>query len=312
MENENLPTARAISYKFDKDNSLIFKVHQKINIESNLKNRNPKLLKLLSEKLDDQLVIYDESLKLIISIHELCKQHFIEKHYAASFIVLSAKMVSLMLGIRQMLYSGLSDCVKNLNRPLIETLDVFQACLSDTELNNSFSRIEEKYDNNEFYFKNFSKGKLDKQIAKLYEKLLLQKDDIKYLEERKKANKTFLSESIHSSYNASFSSYLMLTLDLDIENNIYGKITIGYPRLLVSLIEEIFIFNNILRMSIEKDICSDFENISNQSNFPIYKLYSEKYELLCDIYLEKLHKDSNSYSESIAEIRKAFEENNNA
>jgi hypothetical protein len=312
VEKEKLPKARTISNKFEKENSQIFKDNPRIKIDTNLKNRSPKLLKTLSEKLDDQLIICDEGIKLIISLHELCKQHLLDKNYAPSFVVLSAKMVSLMLGIRQMIYQGLSDCVKNLNRPLIESFEVFQACLIDEKLNTSFSNTEEMYDNNKFYFENFSKGKLDKQLTKLYENISLEKENVQYIESRKKAVKTFLSESIHSSFNAAFSSYLMMTVDFDIDDNLYGKITIGYPRMLLTLIEDIYIFNNVVRLSIEKNVCLDFKDISNQKGFQLYEFYSEKYDLLCNLYFEKMHNDANLYSKFIDDIKDAFEKDNDA
>ena len=316
MEEEKLPKAKTISIRFDKDYLKGNSFNPRINLDHILKIQNKKLSKTLNENLEDHLVIYDEGLKLIISIHELCKSHLLQKNYASSFVVLSAKMVSLMLGIRQMIHSGLSDCMKNLNRPLIESFDTFQACLINQELNNAFSNTNEMYDNNDFFWKNFAKGKLNKECNKLYEKLEIEKDIIKYIEERKKLIKSYLSESIHSSFNAAFSSYLMMTIDFNISSDIYGKITTGFPRLLISLIEEISIFNTIFKLSLDKNISKDFLGIENQPTYKNYEFYQNKYGALCEIFLEKLENDfiemSNQINEIKNQIKEEFEEKNNA
>jgi hypothetical protein len=313
VEKEKLPKARTISNKFEKENSQVFKENPRIKIETNLKSKSTKLAKTLSEKLDDQLVIYEEGIKLIISLHKICEQHNLNNNHApSSFVVLSAKMVSLLLGIRQMTLQGFSDCVKSLNRPLIESFEVFQACLIDNKLNASFSNTDEMYDNNKFYFENFSKGKLDKHLSKLYEDIALEKENIQYLETRKKALKTFLSESIHSSFNAAFSSYLMMTVDFDIDDSLYGKITTAFPRMLLALIEDIYIFNNIVKLSIEKNVCPELEQISTQKGYELYNFYSTKYDLLCNLYFEKMQDDVSTYTKFIDDVKKAFENNNGA
>ncbi|NUY82709.1 hypothetical protein HUK80_17535 [Flavobacterium sp. MAH-1] len=307
--NENLVRVKTLSTRINNDFVSATKLNPRINIEGNLKSRKNKLSKLLHENLQDYLDLYDEAIRLTICSHELFKEHFPEKS-TPSFVVLTAKMVTLMLGIKQMLEAGFSDCVKNLERPLIEANEVFFACLIDPELSKSFSSTSALYDNDKFYWENFSKGKLDKQCQKLYEKIELKKEDIENLNLRKSALKKFLSESIHSSFNAAFSSYLMMSIDFKIEDNIYGKVTTAYPRLLISLIEETHLFNNLLNDALDKKVCPELEGIETLNSYKLYKFYNEKFHLLFHTYYLKLEEDSKSYSKFFEDIRAYLESNN--
>jgi hypothetical protein len=150
--------------------------------------------KILSAKLDDYLVMLDDGIKSIIAIHELCKQNHQNTQNGLSFVVLSSKLVGTVIGIRKMIYSGLSDCVKNLNRPFIETIDVFYACLNNKRLNDSFARTDELYDNNEYYWKNFSKDKLNKECISLFQNISVTNEYIDFLKSRRKRQRSFLSE----------------------------------------------------------------------------------------------------------------------
>lgn len=303
IENLNL---KELSFNLDKEFHKNSKIDPRMNLDSILNNRQDKLSKTLHEKLEDFLVMYDNGLKLTIKIHEMFKEHYTEKKIGFAYLVLTGKMVTLLIGIRKMMFSGLNDCTKSLNRPLIETLDIFYACLINKELSDRFSKSDELYDNSKFYWENFSKDKLTKECTKLYETIEIDKEGIVYLNTRRKNLKAFFSESIHSSYNSAFANYMMLTLDFDIDDNYLGKITTANPKMLLGLIEEIFILNNIFKTVLEKKITEDLKDIEKQNAYALYLFFSDKFDGLYRANSVKLQENSNLYIGFINEMIEAF------
>jgi len=257
---------------------------------------------ILTDKLEDYLAILDNGIILVTKIHELCKQNHLETKSGFSFVVLTAKMVSLLIGIRKMVYSGIADCVKNLNRPLIETIDLFFACLANKELSDNFAKTDEMYDNNKFYRERFSNGKLRKECNLLFRKLLIDEDYINHVNEKRKIQHSFLSNSIHSSFNSSFSNYMMPTLDLDFNNNVYGKVTSAFPMMLIKIIEDICILNQVFYMTLEKKIAEDLKQINLNDIDPLYLHYNSKFEFLCDNTWRHLYDQANAYPEFLNSV----------
>lgn len=291
--------------KLDADFKRQTSLKPEIDLDKILSSTERKIKKPLENKLSDYLTLLEIGLKLSLNIHTLFQEHHLKTKKAISFVVLSAKIVSLQLGIRKMISSGLLDCTKTLNRTLIETIDIFIGCLGNQELNKSFGNTEEIYDSNKFYFENFSKGKLQKECTKLFKKLNLTQEYIEFLEGRRKEQHTFLSDSIHSSFNSSFANYMMTDFDLKFDNSVFGKITTGYPKTLMQLIEDIYIFNTILLHSLEEKVCSDLEGIELSNCYALYRFYSDKYNILYAENYEKLIEHSEMYSKLIYELWKA-------
>jgi len=242
MKDENIKHIKQYSKKLDKAFKRNFGLNDSVELDNKLENQSKKNKKILDKELESYLVLFDDGLNLIIQIHEVCKSTHHEDKSGLSFLVLSSKLITLLIGIRKMIYSGLPDCIKNLQRPFIETIDIFFACIINDKLNESFSSTNELSDNNDFYWKHFSKDKLPSEYKKLFEKLSITPDYIQFLIDRRKKQKSFLSESIHSSFNASFSNYIMTDLNFEFSESYWGKITSAYPMMLMDLIQDIYIF----------------------------------------------------------------------
>jgi len=295
MENIDSLNIKIVSQKADEEFYKQKSNTPPIDLDSVLSERYKEFDNLLNSKLSDHLVLFDDGIKTIIGIHEICKHNYGETKEGLSFVILSSKMVGLLLGIRKMIYSGLGDCIKNLNRPLIETIDVFFACLINKELSDSFARKDKSYDNNDFYWKNFAKDKLSKECNKLFRSLLITEEYISFLNNKRKDQRSFLSQSIHSSFNASFASYIMSTIDFNISDSCFGKITTAFPMLIMRLIEDIYIFDSIFYAALDKEISSDFENLKIEKADPIYFHYHVKFELLYANYWEFLYNQAQAY-----------------
>jgi len=225
-------------------------------------------------------------------------------------LILSSKLITLLIGIRKMIYSGLSDCVKNLQRPLLETMDVFYACLINEELAKSFSNTNELYDNNDFYWKHFSKDKLPNEYKKLFEKLSITPEYIQFLIDRRKNQKSFLSESIHSSLSDSFSNFVMTDLNFEFSESYWGKITSAYPMMLMDLIQDIYIFDQIFYKVLEQKINQNFRTIETTQLNPLYLHSHYKYEALYNDNWESLYKAAESYPKFLNDVIEEMKKQN--
>lgn len=295
----------------DEDYLTITGLDPKMNIDDILDSKIVESKTILHEKLEDYLILLDEGIKVVIKMHEICKSNNLKKKSGFAFVVLTAKFISLFIGIRKMIYSGLVDCIKNLNRPLIETIDIFYACLNNKELSDAFARTHEMYDNNKFYWDKFSKDKLSKEYISLFNKLSLDKDYIEFLNSRRKSLRSFLSESIHSSFNATFSNYTMCTLDLEFSDNYYGKVTTAYPRILMTLIEEIYILTSVFSLTLEHKIAKDFVNMNVEDIDPLFLHYNNKFADLYRNNWKHLSEQSELYTIFFTEVMNLMKEDSN-
>jgi len=175
-------------------------------------------------------------------------------------------------------------------------------------LNESFSSTNELYDNNDFYWKHFSKDKLPNEYKKLFDKLSITPEYIQFLIDRRKKQKSFLSESIHSSFSASFSNFIMTDLNFEFSESYWGKITSAYPMMLMDLIQDIYIFDQIFYKVLEQKINQNFGKIEISQLNPMYLHAHYKYEALYNNNWESLYKAAESYpkflNDVIEEIKK--------
>jgi hypothetical protein len=281
-----------------------------IDLDMIIETQFKKNEKILHKGLDDYLVLFDDGLNLIIQIHEVCKSIHEKTKSGLSFLVLSSKLISLLIGIRKMIYSGLPDCIKNLQRPFIETIDIFFACIINDKLNESFSNTNELYDNNDFYWKHFSKDKLPNEYKKLFEKLSITPDYIQFLIDRRKKQKSFLSESIHSSFNASLANFIMTDLNFEFSESYWGKITSAYPMMLMDLIQDIYIFDQIFYKVLEQKINKSFLTIDISQLNPLYLHFHFKYEALYNDNWESLYKVAESYPKFLNDVIEEMKKQN--
>ena len=308
MKDESIKHIKQQSKKLDKAFKKKFGLKGSVELDNKLESQSKKNKKILDKELEHYLVLFDDGLNLIIQIHELCKSIQEKNKTGLSFVVLSSKLITLLIGIRKMIYSGLPDCIKNLQRPFIETIDIFLACIINDKLNESFSSTNELYDNNDFYWKHFSKDKLPNEYKKLFDKLSITPEYIQFLIDRRKKQKSFLSESIHSSFSASFSNFIMTDLNFEFSESYWGKITSAYPMMLMDLIQDIYIFDQIFYKVLEQKINQNFGKIEISQLNPMYLHAHYKYEALYNNNWESLYKAAESYpkflNDVIEEIKK--------
>lgn len=285
---------RAESGRSDKQ---FFDQHQgesKLDLELSLASAGMEYQALL-KKVDDYLVLFDDGIKSVIGIHEICNRHHSKTQKGFAFVVLSSKMIGLLLGIRNLIYSGLPDCAKSLNRSLIESMDIFYACIANSNLSNAFAAKDKIYDNNSFYRKHFSKGKLKRECEELFDKISMTPENMEYMKGKRKHQHSFLSESVHSSFNAAFTSYMMCTLELEFSHNYYGKVTTAYPNMLIRVIEDIYIFNYVFYSSIKERASVDLDNVNFEDCAALIH-YRDKFRDLYEKNQVVLHKQSEEYS----------------
>jgi hypothetical protein len=310
MKDESIKHIKRQSKKLDKAFKRNFGLNGSVELDKKLENQSKKNKKILDKELESYLVLFDDGLNLIIQIHEVCKSTHQENKSGISFLILSSKLITLLIGIRKMIYSGLPDCIKNLQRPFIETIDVFFACIINDKLNESFSSTNELYDNNDFYWKHFSKDKLPNEYKKLFEKLSITPEYIQFLIDRRKKQKSFLSESIHSSFNASFSNFIMTDLNFEFSESYWGKITSAYPMMLMDLIQDIYIFDQIFYKVLEQKINQSFRTIEISQLNPLYLHAHYKYEALYKDNWESLYKNAESYPKFLNDVIEEMKKQN--
>lgn len=274
------------------------------NIELELNKKQDECTDIIFKQLDDFMIIFDEGIKTIIKIHDVCELVHSNTMGGFSLAVLSAKMVSLLLGIRKMIYSGLVDCVKNLQRPLIETIDIFLACLNNEDISADFGKKSAMYDNNKFWKDNFAYGKVNKEIVQLFTRLEASEEYIEYFTQKRKDQKNFLSNSIHSSFNSAFVNYLMCTLDGEYSNDLFGKVTTAYPNMLLNLIEDINLLNQVFYTVLERKLCSQLEGFDVHNDDILYNHHYMKYDYLYSANCMRLNDICNQYSSALEEARK--------
>ena len=97
------------------------------------------------------------------------------------------------------------DAVKSIYRPFHEMIEIFFACLIDKDFAEKYGNPNVMYDNNEFWRNNINGNKLDRYINRIFDELEYPKESKKeYFKRRDDSNK-FLSETLHDSFNSTFS-----------------------------------------------------------------------------------------------------------
>ncbi|MNX35736.1 hypothetical protein D3C86_660080 [compost metagenome] len=92
-----------------------------------------------------------------------------------------------------------------------------------------------------------------------------------------------------------------MTLDFGISNDYYDKITIGYPKILASLIEDLVIYNTVYKTYIEKNL-TKFNAESDE--FILYNFYSDKFDLITSLYLDDFFLETDEVNKEIQNIKR--------
>lgn len=256
-----------------------------ITVETNLLQVQKDSRTIINKELIDYFSLLDLGITAIIEMHIVCK----EKDFL--YACISAKLVSQLLAMRELLYQGLMDCVKTINRAFHETMEIFFACLIDNQFASEYGQLLKLYDNNNFWKTKISGRKLDKYISKIFDDLGYPTESKKEYFKRRESSKLFLSESIHASLNSAFSAYIMPTLDGTYSTNIYGKITTAYPLAMYELLTDICLLNSMFFRSIYSEKISVFSPTDIEGiKWTDYHYYTMLYDDTYDIYYQALYK----------------------
>jgi hypothetical protein len=103
----------------------------------------------------------------------------------------------------------------------------------------------------------------------------------------------------------------MCTIDFDFSNDCYGKVTTAYPKMLMELIEDIYLFNQIFYTVLDKKIASDLEKIEIRKDSVNFHFYN-KFKTLYEENWENLYSKAEEYSRFFEEVINEMKKNNNA
>jgi hypothetical protein len=253
--------------------------YPKVNLNNNIEKGEASCKALINRYLDDYFLFLDIGINLVIQIHRICEN---TENSELVFTTITAKLSKQLISIRKLLYAGMMDAVKCIFRSFNETTQIFFACLDDIEFAKGYGTKDELYDNNKFWFHQIKGGKINKYLEDLFIKVDIDKNIIFSLF---KNNDKFLSDSVHGSFNSTFSSYMMPTIDGVFTTNLYGTITSAYPNCMFNLFKHIFILSNVFYQSVENSIAQGFDisYIKSQNKYlHYYYLYNDVYKKFID------------------------------
>ncbi|AHV98969.1 hypothetical protein [Paenibacillus sabinae] len=258
-----------------------------INYSEVLQKHGEKILESLNKHLQDGLVLFDSSLQLIETIYKTFESDAKSNHENITFLVLSSKIFSLMLGMRSVLFSGSSDSYKCLLRPLLESFDTFYTSLINPDFSKEYGNTTEVYDNNDFWYRKGKGNKIRKYIHQLYRVLGADDEFVAEFDNRREYQQRFLSESLHSSFNAAFSTHFTFNLDGELKH-MYGDVSIAYPALLLETIDEISNFGYILNALCQDDELLSLSFIQSFRENVLFNYYCDRFALLYQTYRPQL------------------------
>ncbi|MGX4583051.1 hypothetical protein [Paenibacillus chitinolyticus] len=283
-------------------------INPQMDLDNILKTKEYESKELIHQHVDDQMVLYDRGLQAIINVHEILEDLHQTTHQHFTFLVLSGKICTTLIAIRKMLETGLLDAAKCLNRSLIESIDLFYTSLINPDFNANYGNTKELYDNNEFWYENINRGKLKKEIKKLFETLGSAPELIEHFNQRRKDQQDFLSNSIHSSFNSTMSNYVMMKIDFSgFSSDIFGKVTTGYPNILNKLLDEMYLYLQIFGSSIINKLPS--LGLSDISQYPVFLYNAQTFEGFYTEYFDVFEKQVEDIMEIFEELQKHFSNN---
>lgn len=274
-----------------------------IEIEQELEKARKKSKSMIKEELQDYFSLLDLGITVMTEIHNVCK----EKNFL--YACVSAKLVTQLLSMRLLLLQGYMDSVKPIYRSFHEMMEIFFACLIDKEFAEKYGKIDELYDNHDFWKENINGNKLDKYVHKLFDALDYPKEAKKEYFKRRKQSAEFLSQSVHAMLNSAFSNYLMTTMDAELSSNVYGKITTAYPLMMYEILYDINMLNAIFFRVIDEEKSFSFkpEDVTG-TKWLRYHYYVQLYDTVYDLYYQELYKKAYDINDALKEAYKIVKE----
>lgn len=262
-----------------------------ICIEEQVLKNDIECKKTIVKELDDFFALLDVGISVVTEIHKVCKENALGDGNKFVYTSLTAKMVSQLLSIRKLLYSGHMDGVKCLIRPFQEALEIFFSCLINKEFAYKYGAVDKLYDNNKFWYENISKNKLDIYMHQIFDTLKFPSAISKNYFSRRKSSVKFLSESIHSSFNSAFATFIMPTINGEINENLCGKITTAYPKGIYETLTDISLLNTIFFRCLDEGHAFAFDKIDfGEEKYFTYHYFFRMFQTTCSLYDEDLQK----------------------
>ncbi|MCI9465486.1 MAG: hypothetical protein HFI48_16790 [Lachnospiraceae bacterium] len=273
----------------------------KIDIAERIESNNSALNKVIERELQDYFSLLDLGISVIVEMHYICKS----KEFVYTSI--TAKLVSQLLSIRTLLKQGQMDAVKSIHRPFQEMMEIFFACLIDKDFAQKYGNPNVMYDNNDFWRKNINNNKTDKYINRIFDELNYPNRSKKEYFKRRENSRKFLSETLHASFNSTFSSYLMFTLDMEYSDNIFGKITTAYPMAMYELLSDICLLNAIFFLAVDTGKAHAFSKSDIVGPDKLnYNHFMKAYDTVYELYYEDLYKKAYDIYEKLHVLYKYF------
>ncbi|MWC28717.1 hypothetical protein [Paenibacillus sp. MMS18-CY102] len=265
------------------------------DLEYTINSKQPALRALINEHLVDYVHILDIGIAAVINLHEmLVNSKLVETEI--TFVVLTAKITGNLLSIRNMMYAGMMDSIKCLQRPMIESIDIYYAALASKDFASGYGNITEMYDNKDFWKKNIKDKKVYKNFRTFFESIGVDSSIQKKFFKKREQNQEFFSNSLHSSFNSAFAAYTMPNIDFSsYSSDVFGKITTAYPKMLVELLSEVISFLQINSHAITNEIILASYNEGLKTLF--FHNYS-KMEALIESFGPKLVELTNEIQEA--------------
>lgn len=273
----------------------------KIDIAERIELNNSELNEVIERELQDYFSLLDLGISAVVEMHYICKQ----KDFVYASI--TAKLASQLLSIRTLLKQGQMDAVKSIHRPFQEMIEIFFACLIDKDFAQEYGNPNVMYDNNEFWRNNINGNKLDKYINKIFDELDYPKESKKEYFKRRENSRKFLSETLHASFNSTYASYLMFTLDMKFSDNIFGKITTAYPMAMYQLLTDICLLNAVFFRAIESEKAHAFSKHDIVGPDKLnYNHFMKAYDTIYELYYQDLYKKACDIDEMLHTLHEYF------
>lgn len=275
----------------------------KVEVDTQVRKNNYLMGKIIKKELQDYFDLLDLGISAVVEMHCICKgKPFVYRS-------ITAKFVSQLLSIRTLLYQGQMDSVKTIYRSFHEMIEIFFACLIDKTFAEEYGNPDIMYDNNEFWRKNINGNKLDRYINKIFDEVGYPKESKKEYFKRRQGAQKFLSEASHSSFNSTFSAYLMTTMDMKLSDNIYGKITTAYPMAMYDLLTDICLINAMFFSVVEQEKAFAFSKNDIIGDDKIkYNHFMKLYDTTYDLYFQDLYKKAYDINQALKEAHKKVQE----
>lgn len=277
------------------------------SVEAELSRAGQASKDIIDGELQDFFALLELGITAMVKLHAVCEKN------SFLYACVSGKMVSQLLSMRILLYQGMMDSVKVINRAFHENMEIFFACLIDKQFADEYGKLEEGYNYAEFWKNHISNNRLDKYIHKLFDAIGYSKETKKEYFKRRDASKAFLSESVHGTFNSANTSYMMLTLDGEISTDVFGKITTAYPGMLYELLTDICILNVAFYAAVDEGKSPTFTKADTVSQEWLeYQHYMKMYDYIYDIYQQDLYQkrcEVMDFLNKLYQHVKAMEEN---